>query len=193
MFGCTFLFIKKVGNPQIDGPAVYCANHTSYMDIPTLFLTVPGFFKIIGKAELNKAPLFGFYFKRVYISVDRKDSQSRYQAYLDCVNTVKNGDSIVFFPEGTIPRDGAPQMINFKDGPFKTAIENQVPIVPVTLPYNWIIFPGSTISTWATWKRPYAEFHEPISTIGMTVENDLESLKQQTFDVISKGIEKYNS
>lgn len=191
-FSCG-LFLKVEKNNMPDGPAVYCANHTSYMDIPTMFLTVPGFFNIIGKAELNKAPLFGFYFSRVYITVNRKNSQSRYQSYQDCLNSIDAGRSVVFFPEGTIPRDNAPEMMKFKDGPFKTAIEKKVPLIPVTLPYNWIIFPGSGESKLASWKRPVAVFHEPISTKGMTIENDLEELKSRTFEVMNMELQKYNS
>lgn len=192
-YGSCGLFLK-VEKPRLpSGAAVYCANHTSYLDIPTLFLTVPGFFNIIGKAELNKAPLFGFYFSRVYITVDRKNSQDRYQSYQDCLNSIEKGRSVVFFPEGTIPRDNAPKMIPFKDGPFKTAIEKQVPIVPVTLPYNWIIFPGSGDSKLATWKRPVAVFHEPISTIGMTLERDLDELKSKVYKIMNDELVKYNS
>ena len=193
VYGSCFLFINVKGKKYKEGPAIYCVNHTSFMDIPTLFLTAPGFFTIIGKAELNNVPLFGFYFSRVYITVDRKKSQSRYQAYQDCLDSVDKGRSVVFFPEGTIPRDNPPEMIKFKDGPFKTAIEKQVPIIPVTLPYNWIIFPGANGSKLAQWKRPVAVFHDPISTEGMSVNEDLEPLKKQTFKIIDQELKKYNS
>ena len=86
VFMTDLLWVKKIQDKKPSGPAVYCANHTSYIDIPLLFLTVPGFFMIIGKSELNKAPLFGFYFSRVYITVDRKKSQSRYDSYQKCLS-----------------------------------------------------------------------------------------------------------
>lgn len=193
VFGSNFLFLKVIGKQNKRTPAIYCANHASYMDIPTFFLTIPHFFMIIGKAELNKTPLFGFFFKRVYISVDRKNPKSRYQSYQQCLEAVERGRSVAFFPEGTIPRQGAPAMIKFKDGPFKTAIQKQVPIIPVTFPYNWKIAPGSGKSRWATLKRPIAIFHEPIQTTGMNIEEHLEGLKQQTFDLMDAELRKYNS
>lgn len=192
VFTTNFLFLKKIQHTKVKGPAIYCVNHTSYLDIPLLFLTVPGFFMIIGKAELNKVPLFGFYFSRVYITVDRKKSQSRYDSYQKCLSSVENGRSVVFFPEGTIPNDIAPNMIKFKDGPFKTAIEKQVPIVPVTFPYNWIIFPGTGKSRLASLKRPVAIFHDPIETKGMTEQKDLDRLKEQTFRIMQDEIDKHN-
>jgi 1-acyl-sn-glycerol-3-phosphate acyltransferase len=98
--------------------------------------------------------------------------------------------SIAIFPEGTIPKDGWPKMISFKDGPFRIAIEKQIPIVPVTFPYNWIILPNN--GGFLPNRHLMAIIiHEPIETTGMTLAN-LEELKEKTFNIINAELKKYN-
>ena len=81
-------------------------------------------------------------------------------------------------------------MGEFKDGAFKIAIEKQIPIVPVTIPYNWLILPDD--GKWSG--RPHiamAIFHEPIETRGMTLEN-LGELMTKTREVITKELALHN-
>lgn len=180
-----FKFDKKLLNKQL----IYCANHTSYMDIPMLFLTIPGYFSIIGKAELGRIPLFGKIFRKVYVAVDRRSGNSRKDAFDESYRVLDQGRSMVFYPEGTIPKHGAPKMIAFKDGAFKLAIEKQIPVVPITFPYNWIILPEN-LKTLLTPRWSKMIFHEPISTEGMTLK-DLPELKQRVYNIIDTEIRKY--
>jgi 1-acyl-sn-glycerol-3-phosphate acyltransferase len=69
------------------------------------------------------------------------------------------------------------------------AIEKQVPIVPITLPYNWIVLPDE--SGLLFHRHPIkAVIHKPILTVGMTLE-DMPRLKQMTFEVIDNELKKY--
>ncbi len=183
-------FDEKIGTTKIKAPVVYCANHTSYLDIPLLFRTIPGFFMIIGKSELAKVPLFGFVFSRVYIIVNRKNAKEAHDSYKKCIDAINKGRSIVFFPEGTIPKDIAPQLGKFKDGCFRLAIEKKVPLVPVTLPYNWRIFPdyGSRL---LTFKRPLAIFSSPIETKELDA-SQIQALSEKSRKIIEAEINKYN-
>lgn len=189
-FTSAGLFHKKIQKVKPKRPAVYCANHTSYLDIPLLFLTIPGFFMIIGKSQLKKVPLFGFVFSRVYILVNRRNAKDAYASFLRCGKELDKGRSVVFFPEGTIPSHDAPKMGKFKEGSFKLAIEKKVELIPVTLPHNWIIFPDYG-SRMLTNKRPLAVFHDPISTENMTIA-DTDSLRALAYEIIDNEITKQN-
>lgn len=170
--------------------AIYCANHTSYFDIPCLFVTAPEKFTIVGKSELNKVPLFGYMFQRMYIPVNRKSAKGRYETYKRATNAIDEGKSVIFYPEGTIPRDAGPTLHRFKDGPFKIAIEKQIPIVPVTIPYNWIILPDNRRYL-LTNHRCEVIYHEPVPTEGLTID-DMPLLKEKTFNVIQKELNEKN-
>lgn len=169
---------------------VYCSNHSSFLDIPSLCYALPGYFKFIGKASLVKVPLFGYMFRNLYIPVDRKNQKSRYDTMLKSMEALDQGRGLAIFPEGTIPKGNHPNMIPFKDGPFRIAIEKQVPVVPVTLPYNWIILPDDGTFT-PNRHLMKVIVHEPIETKGMTID-DIATLKQKTYDIIDAELRKHN-
>ena len=106
------------------------------------------------------------------------------------LEAVDRGRSLAIFPEGTIPKGNHPAMIHFKDGPFRIAVEKQIPIVPVTIPYNWIILPdnGKFVPNRMLMKTV---IHEPIETKGMTVD-DIDYLKKLTFEIIDKQLKADN-
>jgi len=166
---------------------VYCANHTSYADIPTLYVNIVQDLIFIGKSSLGKVPLFGYTYSKVHILVDRRSTHSRKDVIEKTKQAVKSGISPVFFPEGTIPKVGKrPEMIEFKDGAFKVAIEMQVPIVPVAILNNYLILPDNEKFNLKI--RPSkAVFLKPIETKGLGLES-LNELKLQTFQAIDKEL-----
>ncbi|MDF2455240.1 MAG: plsC [Cytophagaceae bacterium] len=175
--------------PSSNGSYVYCVNHSSYLDIPSLCYSLPGYFVLIGKASLAKVPLFGYMFTNLYIAVDRKSPKSRSEALKKSLETIDKGLSLAVFPEGTIPRN-TPIMGPFKDGAFRTAIEKQVPVVPVAIINNWKILPddGQFIP------RLYPMITvicEPILTIGMTMD-DVKLLQQKTYDAINNELKQFH-
>lgn len=167
---------------------VFAPNHFSLLDIPVMGY-VPKPFVFVGKSSLTKIPLFGFMFKKLHITVNRESVKSRYQALVKSYQAVDEGKSVVMFPEGGIRSKDAMRLAPFKNGPFRVAIQKQIPIVPVTMPYNGLILPDDNKLLMRP-KRPKVIFHEPIETTGMG-EEDLEWLKKQTFDVIHKELSKY--
>lgn len=80
-------------------------------------------------------------------------------------------------------------MGRFKNGPFKLAIENQVPIVPITFMNNWLLLPDDFQNRIGHPGIARVIIHEPIPTTGMT-ENDLEGLKEKVYQVINRPIEE---
>lgn len=126
----------------------------------------------------------------MYIAVNRSSKISRFRSYQACLDAVGSGRSLAIYPEGTIPKDGAPLMIPFKDGPFRIAIEKKVPVVPVTFPDNWIIYPDDRKKQ-ARFRWPRMIFHEPIETKDMDI-SQADELKDMVYAIIDKEIRTRN-
>lgn len=107
------------------------ANHTSMMDIMMMLKVSKNPFVFVGKQELAKIPLFGFFYKRVCILVDRSSTKSRTLVYKRAQRRLNQGLSICIFPEGGVPDDTSVVLDTFKDGAFRLAIAHQIPVVPI--------------------------------------------------------------
>ncbi len=108
------------------------ANHTSMIDIMLMLVTVKDNpFVFVGKKELAKIPLFGFFYKRTCILVDRSSAKSRQAVFLRAQRRLQSGLSICIFPEGLVPEEEV-ELADFKDGAFRLAINHKIPIVPMT-------------------------------------------------------------
>ncbi|MBT8285184.1 MAG: 1-acyl-sn-glycerol-3-phosphate acyltransferase [Flavobacteriaceae bacterium] len=106
------------------------ANHTSMLDIMLMLRVSRNPFVFVGKKELVKIPIFGFFYKRVCIMVDREDSKSRMGVYRRAQRRLNQGLSICIFPEGGVPPEEI-VLDEFKDGAFKMGIAHNIPIVPI--------------------------------------------------------------
>ncbi len=181
--------VEKPSNLDPKQPYVFCPNHFSYLDIPAMGLN-PVNAIFVGKNDMEKIPLFGYMYRKLHITVDRQSLKSRYTTVLKSIEAIEAGKSLVIFPEGGIVTDAPPKMGKFKDGAFRVAIEKQIPIIPVTIPFNWIILPdGSYIPRWNLLK---VVFHEPIATTGTTLD-DVEKLKKQTYGIIDAELKRHNN
>ena len=168
-------------------PYVICCNHGSYLDIVQMYNVVPEYFLFMGKYELLKWPLFNIFFKGMNIAVNRGSHTEAAKAFKKASEAIRSGIPIAIFPEGTIPVT-APRMKAFKNGAFKLAVENQVPIVPITFVDHWRLFgdPEDLLSR----GHPgiaRAVVHPPIPTRGLT-EADLVALRRQVYDVIEEPL-----
>jgi len=185
-FTCIFMPYKVEYRVPLDKKKqyIFCPNHFSYLDIPTMglnkFNTI-----FVGKSDMEKIPLFGFMYRNLHITVNRESLKSRYKTLVDTLKAIDDGKNLTIFPEGGIITKTPPSMTRFKDGAFRAAIEKQIPIIPVTIPYNWIILPDST---WLP-KRKIIKviFHEPIETKGMKID-EMNELKEMTYNVIDKEL-----
>ena len=176
------VWLQPIGRNKIDRKRTYifAPNHSSYLDIAICNVSILNSFRFIGKAELNSAPLFGYMFKRLHIPVDRSSVTASYKSFLHAKEVLKSGRSVLLFPEGTIPDKTKVTLLKFKDGAFRMAIENKIPIVPVTsigadraLADNgkWILRPT----------RVKIIFHDPIETSDMEL-SEAAALKAQVFE-----------
>lgn len=185
-----FIGIQKKGENPLpnSGPYVVCANHTSYLDIITMYRILPkNRFLFIGKAELLRWPVINIFFKKLDIAVDRKKRTSGMESILKAKAGIDDDWSIVIFPEGGI-LENAPVLNRFKNGAFGLAIDKQVPILPITILNNWKLFGTEPILT--AFARPGISkviVHPLIETKGMT-KKDLIPLREQTFTTIKKPL-----
>src|SRR5690554_4366903 len=95
---------------------MFVANHTSMTDIMLMFYSVKNPFVFVGKKELAKIPLFGFFYKRTSILVDRGNSKSKKDVFYAAQKRLENGLSVCIFPEGGVPDDSSIVLDSFKDG-----------------------------------------------------------------------------
>lgn len=183
-----FFTIERRGSYD-NGPYVYCPNHTSYLDIIISYLVIPTYFHYMGKVELTRWFMFNIFFKGMNIPVQRGNLRSSYDAYMRSVNDVSNGTSISIFPEGLIPND-TPLLARFKNGPFKLAIEKQVPIVPITFINGWKLLPANDNRLKGGMPGIVKVIlHEPIETKGLT-ERDVSVLREQVYHLINDTLKE---
>ena len=138
----------------------------------------------MGKKSLATVPVFNIFFKKMNITVNRRSARDGKRSMERCGKELDKGHSVVMFPEGTISAN-VPQMLKFKNGAFKLAIEKQVPVIPITFFTNYKrlemagLFSGKAGPGIAK-----AVIHEPIQTKGMT-ERDLVSLRDKVYKIIN--------
>ncbi|XP_028760862.1 1-acyl-sn-glycerol-3-phosphate acyltransferase 1, chloroplastic isoform X1 [Neltuma alba] len=117
--------------PPRDTPAVYVSNHQSFLDIYTL-LTLGRSFKFISKTSIFLYPIIGWaMFLLGMIPLKRMDSRSQLDCLKRCMDLIKKGASVFFFPEGTRSKDG--KLGSFKKGAFSVAAKTNAPVVPITV------------------------------------------------------------
>jgi len=111
---------------------IFIANHSSLLDIPVLQSALDNDFRIIYKKELEKIPIFGYGLKKSpYIAVVRDDPRESMTSIENAINTIKQGASVLIFPEGTRSPDG--ELQEFKRGAFLLASRSQKTIVPIAI------------------------------------------------------------
>ncbi|ETP70041.1 hypothetical protein G159_04070 [Planococcus glaciei CHR43] len=115
-----------------DGPALLVANHEGNFDIPVLLSEIPKPFGFISKKEVKKLPVIPVYMEDMNcVFLDRTDRKSAYKSIADTVGKLKDGHSILIFPEGT--RSKGEGVTDFKSGFIRIAKDAGVPIVPIAI------------------------------------------------------------
>ena len=163
---------------------VIVSNHQSLADIPVIS-HLPINTKWLAKIELFRVPAIGWMLRMAGdVPVDRSDRQHRANAVLQCARYLREGCSVVFFPEGTRSPDG--RVMPFNDGPFQLAIREGVPVLPLVvrgsgaaLPRNsWLFAPTQDIDL---------RVLKPVSTEGLTVQ-DTRDLRTKVRDLIISNL-----
>ncbi|WGH74782.1 lysophospholipid acyltransferase family protein [Tenacibaculum tangerinum] len=181
IYGMGFrLKVEKEQEIHSDKSYLFCANHASLLDPWVLIAMSKNPIVFVGKKELEKLPIFGFFYKKVVIVVDRSDAESRKQVYEEAHKRLKNGTSVAIFPEGLVPTENI-ILAPFKNGAFSLAIEHQIPIVPQVYYdckrlFSWDFFKGHP----GTFRVKQCKFIETKNL----VMKDKKKLKEKTFNTI---------
>lgn len=174
--------------PLPSEPVIFVSNHASYLDIAIMGAILNRAFKFVGKSSLTKPPLFGYMFRNLHIPVNRQNAKHSYHSLELTKKALDEGNDIIIFPEGTINMKNVPSMLPFKDGAFKVAIEKQTPLVPLILPYNWIVM--HDFQPVLVWHPCEVVFLPAIETKGLTL-SDLDALKEKTYRVMIDELISY--
>lgn len=182
----TPVSVKLTGRENIKPGQSYVvvANHQSFYDVITLYSKMGMDLRWIMKAELRKIPAFGYANERVgNVYINRENRATSIASIKKAESMLKKGTSLVFFPEGT--RSVTGKMGQFKKGAFITAIDMQLPILPVTIDGTSKILPATTFGLFPGSVR--ITIHAPIDISGISNDN-VEELIKASKSVIEKSL-----
>ena len=187
----SFIFPKIEWEEKLNKkePYIFCPNHVSTLDIPFVLAILPNPLQFMGKAEIAKLPLFGYFYKNNSVIVDRENRKDSYLAFLKAAEKLNKGLSMCIFPEGGIPKASV-FLKKFKNGPFKLAIEQNIKIVPITLPDNKKMFPQEYFKGTPGIVR--AKVHKAIDPITLN-EKTTKNLNITVYNTIFEQLKKYES
>lgn len=160
--------LKVVGEENLakHAVAVYASNHTSYMDTPVIFSSLPFQFRILARKELWQIPFIGWHLNRSgQIPIDTTNPRASVASLSGGVKALKSGMPLFVFPEGGRTKTG--ELSEFLGGAAFLAIRAQVPLVPMALVGVYDLLP---IHTRHFFPRPLIlAIGEPIDTSSYTM------------------------
>ncbi len=168
-----------------DQSYVVVANHQSQFDIPVIYGFCGLDLRWVMKAELRKVPFVAAGCRAIgHIFIDRSDPEQSRDAINQAVSRLQPGTGILFFPEGTRSRSG--QLLPFKKGAFRVAVDQQLPILPMTVSGTRDVLPAGSLGL-----RPGTvrlTIHPPVVTAGCG-PGDADQLKSSVRTIIANGLE----
>ena len=178
--------VEGLANIDPSKSYIYMANHRSNFDIPVLLGCLPVQFRWLAKAELFRIPIFGRAMSGAgYVRIDRSNRESAFRSIDEVAAKMKNGVSVMIFPEGTRSQDGSVKP--FKKGGFVMAVDTGAPIVPI------ILRGTRSIMTKGSWRinpdKVALSIETPIDTSGFTRDTK-EDLIKKVRGVICEVFEK---
>ena len=167
-----------------DRSYVVACNHQSMYDILVVYGWLRLDLKWVMKKELRKMPAIGIGCEKAgHIFVERRNPKQAAKAITEALERLGNGIGILFFPEGTRSLDG--HLLPFKKGAFRTAIDQQIPLLPVTVVGTRDILPAKSLRLFPGSAR--LVIHPAIETRGMTLD-DMEELMATTRSTIASAL-----
>ena len=158
---------------------VVTCNHNSLMDVPLSCPYIPGANKTIAKSSFAKIPLFGFFYMKGSVLVDRKSETSRKQSFDKMKAVLEKGMHMSVYPEGTRNRTSEP-LKKFHDGAFRLAAETGHDIIPAIMFNTKKVLPlGKTFYFWPQ----KLEIHF-LPAIAVNKNDDHVVLKEKVFGIM---------
>jgi 1-acyl-sn-glycerol-3-phosphate acyltransferase len=159
---------------------VVTCNHNSLMDIPLSSPFIPGANKTIAKSSFVKVPLFGLYYTKGAVLVNRKSEKSRKESFEKMKNVLAKGIHMCVYPEGTRNRTADP-LKKFHDGAFRLAINTNTAIIPAVIFNTKKALPLDKAFYFMP-HRLHMHFLPEIAVEGLTTEE----LREKVFAVMSE-------
>ena len=154
-------------NPHV----IYMMNHSSNLDVPAVFIHLPGQVRVLGKKELFKLPVLGTAMRLGgFVPVDRSNRDAAVNSVREAAEVARGGYSFLIAPEGTRSRTG--KVLPFQKGAFYMAIDSGVPIQPITVKGVFELMPPGSFAI----KSGTIDviFHDPVPTDGLTHDDRVE-------------------
>ncbi|MCJ8210897.1 1-acyl-sn-glycerol-3-phosphate acyltransferase [Mucilaginibacter sp. RS28] len=185
------IFYRFQFEQPIDWTRTYiiCPNHTSNLDISSASILVKGNYCFIGKDELLDNIVTKLFFQTIDIPVNRESKISSFRAFKTAAERLQKGQSVIIFPEGKIPDDYPPRLHEFKNGPFRLAIELKIPIIPVTSLNTWQVLWDTGLERGSKPGVCHIYVHQPIETADMSLD-DADLLKDRVFKLMQQKLEQ---
>ncbi|MBR9649365.1 lysophospholipid acyltransferase family protein [Clostridium tyrobutyricum] len=125
-----------------DGPCLFVSNHQGFLDIPILIASLDRTIGFIAKKEIKKVKIISYWMEQIKcIFIDRSNIRASVRSINEGVKILKNGHSLVIFPEGT--RSKGPRIGEFKRGSMKLGLKSMVPIVPLAIDGSYKLREGN--------------------------------------------------
>jgi 1-acyl-sn-glycerol-3-phosphate acyltransferase len=150
---------------ELPGPCFFAANHQSWIDVPALFTALPRPVLFLAKRELARIPFLGRYIEKMgMVFVDRGERRETARTVGHAADRLRQGWSILSFPEGTRTPDGGVQP--FRTATFAAALDAGAPVVPIAIDGARHVLPRGPFQV-----RPgliRISIGEPIPTAGLS-------------------------
>jgi 1-acyl-sn-glycerol-3-phosphate acyltransferase len=185
------IFWVRIGayKPDKSHAYIFVANHDSYYDIFGITFAIKQHYRVLGKEEPSKIPVFGWFYKNCVITVNRSSDEDRRKSVINLKKHLAKNTSVVIFPEGTF-NDTEGYMKSFYDGAFRIALETNTSIQPLVF-YN-----NRKFSDWKNplRMRPGIAKYEFLPEIPKEdLQNfDIHSLKEHVFSQMEQKLIAFN-
>ena len=166
---------------------VFVSNHQGAFDIFVIYGFLGRNFKWMMKQSLRKAPFIGVACEAAHhVFVDKSSTSKVKATYEKARNTLRDGMSLVVFPEGSRTFTG--HMGTFKKGAFKLADELPLPVVPLTINGSFDVIPRTKNINFVNWHPLKLTIHKPIAQKGQGPDNVMAVL-DESYQVVMSALE----
>ncbi|MFM7838649.1 MAG: lysophospholipid acyltransferase family protein [Chitinophagaceae bacterium] len=167
---------------------IITCNHNSLLDVPLSSPYIPGGNKTIAKKSLSKIPIFGQFYRKGAVLVDRKSEASRKESYQRMKATLEKGIHMCIYPEGTRNKTSQP-LAPFHLGAFRLAVETQTPVIPAIILHTREALPADRFFYFRP-RRLALHFLPPVHP---KPGKEATALKDEVYAQMHQFLEKNNS
>jgi len=186
MVGCP-IRVRGTENFAKGKAYVITCNHNSLIDPSATCPFIPGANKTIAKMSFAKVPIFGWFYRRGSVLVDRNDTKSRLKSFEDMKEVIAQNMHMLIYPEGTRNITGLP-LKEFYDGAYTLAVRTGSDIIPAVLTNTGKALPANKPFFFLP-KRITLEFLPPVKSEGKNAK----SLKEEVYNIMYNHIEQKNA